>query len=156
MDELELAHMTEMQVIEKMALALCSVEEIADYLDITVDELKEYLEKEPYASVYKKARAQARFGLRKNQLSLSRENASMAKFMGINVLDQKDGRDDGSTSQHHHFHEHVHTLEQRREKLLEQFESLAEEEEPKQLEKDEDSRVIEGDFSAKARSSRNQ
>lgn len=150
MDDLELQHLTEIQTIEKMAEAFCTIEEIADVLDVNVDTLKECLEREPYASAFKRNRAKAKFRLRKSQMQLANENASMAKFLGTNELGQSDGRDDGNVSRHHHFHQHVHSLEERRESLLEKFDELAEDTEPAQLEHND--RVIEGDFSGKARS----
>jgi|TARA_B100000424_G_scaffold240961_1_gene208770 DNA invertase Pin-like site-specific DNA recombinase len=75
------------EIIERLALIMCSYEEIAMVMETSVDNLKKR-----YKEVIDKGRAEGKKGLRRAQYekAVKDKDVRMLIFLGKNYLDQKD------------------------------------------------------------------
>ena len=75
----------ETKKIEQYARLNCNTETIANALDIPVNTLKRR-----FGRVLRQKRAEGKVDLRKGQCNLAKISSDMSKFLGKNVLGQKD------------------------------------------------------------------
>ncbi|MAG25899.1 hypothetical protein CMI47_10010 [Candidatus Pacearchaeota archaeon] len=75
------------EIIERLALIMCSYEDIAMVLNTSVDNLKKR-----YKAIIDKGRAEGKKGLRRAQYekAVKDKDVRMLIFLGKNYLDQKD------------------------------------------------------------------
>lgn len=73
--------------VEAMASVMATQEEIASFLGCSRDTL---LRDEEFCNIYKKGINAGKMSLRRRQFELAKTNASMAIFLGKNMLGQKD------------------------------------------------------------------
>lgn len=81
------AYKLDVQIIEKLAMIMCSYEEIAMVMNTSVDNLKKR-----YKDIIEKGRADGKKGLRRAQYekAVVDKDVRMLIFLGKNYLDQKD------------------------------------------------------------------
>lgn len=78
---------------EKLCGLLCTQEEIADWFDCSVDTLERWCKREygvTFAEAYKKYMGRGKIALRRYQMNLAKESASMAIWLGKQILGQRD------------------------------------------------------------------
>lgn len=73
--------------VEKLASIMCTQEEIADYLNMSVRTLQRDAE---FCRIYKKGLNKGRMSLRRKQFQMADHNTGMAIWLGKQYLDQKD------------------------------------------------------------------
>ena len=83
------------EIVTKLAGFMCTEEEIASFLGVSVEQLKNDVNKDSFAECIKNGQRIGKVSLRQNQFNLSKTNASMAIFLGKQYLGQKDVVDDG-------------------------------------------------------------
>ena len=79
------------KLIETLAGYMCTDEEIANALETTVDTLTNHRNKETFSECKLKGIGKGKVSLRRMQFRLAEKNATMAIFLGKNVLGQTDG-----------------------------------------------------------------
>jgi len=79
------------KLIETLAGYMCTDEEIANALDVTVDTLTNKRNKVTFSECKLKGLGKGKVSLRRMQFRLAEKNASMAIFLGKNILGQTDG-----------------------------------------------------------------
>ena len=84
------------EIVTKLAGFMCTEEEIASFLGVSVEQLKNDVNKDSFTECVKNGQRIGKVSLRQNQFNLSKTNASMAIFLGKQYLGQKDVVDDGS------------------------------------------------------------
>lgn len=78
---------------EKLCALQCTEEEIAGFFDCSIDTINRWCKStydETFAETYKKKSALGKMSLRRYQFKLAEKNASMAIFLGKQILGQKD------------------------------------------------------------------
>lgn len=78
---------------EKLCMLQCTEEEIAGFYDCSVDTINNWCKKtygETFSETYKKKSSKGKMSLRRMQWKLAEKNASMAIFLGKQVLGQRD------------------------------------------------------------------
>lgn len=78
------------KVIEALASVMCTEEEIAACLGVTVETLKNDKNEALFLECYKRGQDLGKMSLRRNQFELSKVNATMAIFLGKQYLGQSD------------------------------------------------------------------
>ena len=79
------------ETVEKLAAIMCTQEEIASYLDLSVDTLQR---DEKFCGIYKKGIDKGRMSVRRQQLKLLESgNATMGVWLGKQYLGQRDKQD---------------------------------------------------------------
>ena len=78
-------------MIEVLSGFLCTDEEIAATLGTTVDTLLNQNNKETFSECKQKGQCKGKVSLRRMQFHLAEKNATMAIFLGKNMLGQTDG-----------------------------------------------------------------
>ena len=78
------------ETAEKLAAIMCTQEEIASIMDVSVRTLQR---DEEFCRIYKKGIDSARMSLRRKQLAMSDSNPTMAIWLGKQYLGQKDKQD---------------------------------------------------------------
>jgi hypothetical protein len=74
--------------VEKLAMMMCSIKEIAAFLDVHPDTL---VKEETFSSVYEKGFEKGKMSIRRHQLKLlERGNAAIAIWLGKQYLNQSD------------------------------------------------------------------
>ncbi len=81
---------TGIAVIEALARVHCTEEEIAGCLRVTVETLHNDLNKEIFSECIKKGTNDGRMSLRRSQFRLAQESATMAIWLGKQLLGQSD------------------------------------------------------------------
>ena len=77
----------------KLGAIMCTWKEVAAWFDISEPTLKAWFDREPEAKeLYEQGKDKGRISLRRSQFQLANKNATMAIFLGLNYLDQKDRR----------------------------------------------------------------
>ena len=89
------------EMVRKLAAVMCTEEEIASVLDVSVELLHNSANNETFAECYKSGKEQGKASLRRSQFELAKKNASMAIWLGKQYLgqcddaaDEKDKMDD--------------------------------------------------------------
>lgn len=82
------------KIIEQLASFMCTEEEIASFLGVTVEVLKNKSNEQSFLECIKNGRKKGKAGLRMNQFRLSKTNAAMAIWLGKQYLGQKDNVED--------------------------------------------------------------
>ena len=77
-------------IVRKLAAVMCTEEEIACVLDVTVEVLHNRLNNSTFLECYKKGKEEGKASLRRTQFELAKKNAAMAIWLGKQYLDQKD------------------------------------------------------------------
>ena len=78
---------------EKLCGLQCTEEEIAGFFDCSIDTICNWCKEiygETFSDTYKKKSVLGKISLRRNQFKIAQTNASMAIFLGKNLLGQKD------------------------------------------------------------------
>lgn len=75
------------QAVEKLSMLMCTEEEIANYLDISVRTLQRDKE---FCRIYKKGLDFGKMSLRRSQFKLAEKSPAMAIFLGKQYLGQSD------------------------------------------------------------------
>lgn len=83
------------KTVEKLATIMCTQEEIASFMDISVRTLQRDPE---FCRIYKKGLDQGRMSLRRKQFAMSDSNPTMAIWLGKQYLGQTDKRETVNTS----------------------------------------------------------
>lgn len=78
------------EIISKLAGMRCSEEEIASFLEVTVETLHNKENKEAFLECIKKGENIGKVGLRQNLYRLSKTNPAVCIFLAKNVLGMKD------------------------------------------------------------------
>ena len=73
--------------VEKLSMLMCTEEEIANYLDISVRTLQR---DEEFCRIYKKGLDYGKMSLRRTQFKLAQKSSAMAIFLGKQYLGQSD------------------------------------------------------------------
>lgn len=84
------------EIVTKLAGFMCTEEEIASFLGVSVEQLKNDVNKDSFTECVKNGQRIGKVSLRQNQFNLSKTNASMAIFLGKQYLGQRDVVDEGS------------------------------------------------------------
>lgn len=79
------------KMIEQLAGLMCTDEEIASVLNTSVDVLTNKRNKVTFTECKEKGQSHGKVSLRRMQFRLAEKNASMAIFLGKNLLGQTDG-----------------------------------------------------------------
>ena len=79
------------KLIETLAGFMCTDEEVASALGVTVDTLLNKRNKETFLECKQKGQDRGKVSLRRMQFKLAEKNAAMAIFLGKNLLGQTDG-----------------------------------------------------------------
>lgn len=89
------------EMVRKLAAVMCTEEEIASVLGVSVELLHNSANNETFAECYKRGKEQGKASLRRSQFELAKKNASMAIWLGKQYLgqcddaaDEKDKMDD--------------------------------------------------------------
>lgn len=77
-------------LVEMLAGLMCTEEEIADKLDVSLDTLKNETNGATFSECIIKGKSKGKVSLRRFQFHLAERNASMAIFLGKNILGQTD------------------------------------------------------------------
>ncbi|MBQ7830919.1 MAG: hypothetical protein IJ393_02450 [Clostridia bacterium] len=88
---------TGMKVIEALSRVMCTEEEIAACLDITVETLHNEVNEPIFLECIKKGRDQGKMSLRRSQFELAKVNATMAIWLGKQYLGQKEHPEEGES-----------------------------------------------------------
>lgn len=78
---------------EKLCALQCTIIEVCDFFDVTEKTLEKWCKQtygETFSKVFQKKRSLGKISLRRNQMKLSEKSATMAIFLGKNILGQKD------------------------------------------------------------------
>lgn len=78
------------QLVEMLSKYMCTDEEMAGELGTTVETLHNKNNRETFLDCKKRGQARGKVSLRRNQMKLSETNATMAIWLGKQVLGQKD------------------------------------------------------------------
>lgn len=78
------------EMVRKLAAVMCTEEEIASVLDVTVEVLHNRLNHDAFLEAYKKGKEEGKASLRRTQFELAKKNANMAIWLGKQYLGQKD------------------------------------------------------------------
>lgn len=78
------------EMVEKLAALMCTDEEIAGILDVSVDTLTNKNNKDTFTEYKIKGQSRGKLSLRRYQFKLAEKSAPMAIFLGKNYLGQKD------------------------------------------------------------------
>ena len=73
--------------VEKLAALMCTQEEIASYLDLSVRTLQR---DDEFCRIYKRGIEKGKMALRRMQWKHAERNPAMAMFLGKNMLGQRD------------------------------------------------------------------
>ena len=84
------------KLVEQLGKIMCTQEEIAGILGISVRTLQR---DDEFCRIYKDAIQNGKASIRRNQFKLSEVNASMAIWLGKQYLYQKDHPEDGGNKQ---------------------------------------------------------
>lgn len=77
-------------MIEKLSMLMCTDEEIASVLEVSVDTLTNKNNKDAFSEFKLKGQAKGKMSLRRYQFKLAEKSAAMAIFLGKQYLGQKD------------------------------------------------------------------
>lgn len=78
------------EIVRKLAAVMCTEEEIACVLDVTVEVLHNRLNNSTFLECYKKGKEEGKASLRRMQFELAKKNASVAIWLGKQYLGQTD------------------------------------------------------------------
>lgn len=78
------------EIVRKLAAVMCTEEEIACVLDVTVEVLHNRLNNSTFLECYKKGKEEGKASLRRTQFEIAKKNATMAIWLGKQYLAQKD------------------------------------------------------------------
>lgn len=81
---------------EKLCALMCTLTDIAGFFDCSEDTIERWCKRtygETFAEIYKKKCVKGKISIRRNQMNLSKRNASMAIWLGKNYLGQSDSED---------------------------------------------------------------
>ena len=77
-------------MVRKLAAVMCTEEEIASVLGVSVELLHNSANNETFAECYKSGKEQGKASLRRTQYKLAEHNANMAIWLGKQYLGQRD------------------------------------------------------------------
>lgn len=88
-----------LEVVEKLSSFMCTEEEIASFMGISVDTFKRPENLVPFTEQVKKGREKGKASLRASQFRMAKTNPTMAIWLGKQYLGQKDIIDDENSKQ---------------------------------------------------------
>lgn len=90
-------------IIEGCGQIHCTQAEVAAVLKVDEDTLVSFFRRVPEArEAYERGKETGKASLRRHQFKLAEKNATMAIFLGMNILDQQDKRNLSGKVQHEH------------------------------------------------------
>ena len=78
------------EIVRKLAAVMCTEEEIASVLEVSVEVLHNKLNDRTFSEYYKSGKEEGKASLRRTQFELAKKNASMAIWLGKQYLGQRD------------------------------------------------------------------
>lgn len=78
------------EIVRKLAAVMCTEEEIASVLEVSVEVLHNKLNDRTFLEYYKSGKEEGKASLRRTQFELAKKNASMAIWLGKQYLGQRD------------------------------------------------------------------
>lgn len=78
------------EMVRKLAAVMCTEEEIASVLGVTVEVLHNRLNHDAFLEAYKNGKEEGKASLRRSQFELAKKNANMAIWLGKQYLGQRD------------------------------------------------------------------
>lgn len=88
-----------LEIVEKLSSFMCTEEEIASFMGISVDTFKRPENVVPFTERVKKGREKGKASLRASQFRMAKTNPTMAIWLGKQYLGQKDIVDDENSKQ---------------------------------------------------------
>ena len=85
-----------LKIVEQLASFMCTEEEIAGFLGVTVETLHNNSNETAFLECIKNGQKKGKASLRMNQFRLSKTNAAMAIWLGKQYLGQSDSFDAGN------------------------------------------------------------
>ena len=78
------------EIVRKLAAVMCTEEEIASVLEVSVEVLHTKLNDGTFSEYYKSGKEAGKASLRRTQFELAKKNATMAIWLGKQYLGQRD------------------------------------------------------------------
>lgn len=78
------------EIVRKLAAVMCTEEEIASVLEVSVEVLHNKLNDRTFSEYYKIGKEEGKASLRRTQFELAKKNATMAIWLGKQYLGQRD------------------------------------------------------------------
>lgn len=78
------------EIVRKLAAVMCTEEEIASVLEVSVEVLHNKLNDRTFSEYYKSGKEEGKASLRRTQFELAKKNATMAIWLGKQYLGQRD------------------------------------------------------------------
>ena len=78
------------EIVRKLAAVMCTEEEIASVLEVSVEVLHNKLNDRIFSEYYKSGKEDGKASLRRTQFELAKKNATMAIWLGKQYLGQRD------------------------------------------------------------------
>ena len=78
------------EIVRKLAAVMCTEEEIASVLEVSVEVLHNKLNDGTFSEYYKSGKEEGKASLRRTQFELAKKNATMAIWLGKQYLGQRD------------------------------------------------------------------
>ena len=78
------------EIVRKLAAVMCTEEEIASVLEVSVEVLHNKLNDRTFSEYYKSGKEEGNASLRRTQFELAKKNATMAIWLGKQYLGQRD------------------------------------------------------------------
>lgn len=77
-------------IVRKLAAVMCTEEEIASVLEVSVEVLHNKLNDRTFSEYYKSGKEEGKASLRRTQFEIAKKNATMAIWLGKQYLGQTD------------------------------------------------------------------
>ena len=78
------------EIVRKLAAVMCTEEEIASVLEVSVEVLHNKLNDRIFSEYYKSGKEDGKASLRRTQFELAKKNATMVIWLGKQYLGQRD------------------------------------------------------------------
>jgi len=82
----------DLEELEELAALQCTVPEAAAWFGVSASTLRRRLKEGPWRAAWRRGKGKGRLGLRRAQLTLAEKNATMAIFLGKQILGQDEAQ----------------------------------------------------------------
>lgn len=106
------------EIFENLCSIQCTEEEIANIFECCIDTINNWCKKtygSTFSDIYKKHSANGKISLRRSQMKLAETNATMAIFLGKQILGQRDTVETTDIKQEKRFNELISAIKERNE-----------------------------------------